>query len=134
MISSDTIEGRIEELEHERLRLSKKMEALETRRVEISGALTEMWKWLDTVKGSEGYGQTTWDGKVKVLKLPEFGSPTAIKEHIEKRGLAIDGEDEELVKKIRGQKARERSKRAIHIMDGQSPFIEEEDNDGRLPD
>ena len=134
MITSDTLERRIEELEHERLRLAKEMENLETRRVEIRGAITEMWKWLDTVKDAEGYGQTTWDGKAKVLKLPEFGSPAAVREAIENRGLAIDGEDEELVKKIRGQKARERSKRAIHIMDGQSPFIEEEDNDGRLPD
>ena len=134
-MNSDVIEWRIEELEHERLRLSKEIEKIETRRVEIRGGIAEMWKWLDTVKGAEGYGNTTFDGKAKVLKLPVFGTPAAIKEAIETRDTAIDGEDEELVKEIRTVKARERSQRAIDIMDGKSPFIEsEEDDDGRLPD
>ena len=134
MMNSDVIEWRIEELEHERIRLAKDIGKLETRRVEIRGAITEMWKWLDTVKGAEGYGNTTFDGKAKVLKLPVFGTAEAIRDAIENRGLAVDGEDQELVKEIRTAKARERSKRAIKIMDGKSPFIEDDSDGSRLPD
>ena len=115
------IEFRIEELEHEILRTQDKIDGLEKRKTEIKGAIAELWKWLDTVKDAQGYGQVTFDGKSKVLKLPTLGSPEAIKDAIENRDKAVDGEDEELVKEIRANKARERSKRAIEILDGKSP-------------
>ena len=63
-----------------------------------------------------------------------FGTAEAIRDAIENRGLAVDGEDQELVKEIRTAKARERSKRAIKIMDGKSPFIEDDSDGSRLPD
>jgi len=114
----DIIEFRIQELEHERVRLAQQMDKLEDRRREIKGAIAEMWKWFDTVKDAKGYGQTTWDGKAKVLKVPVFGSPDAIKQGIENRETAIDGEDHELVAKIRMDKARGQSRKLIKEMDG----------------
>ncbi len=127
MTDVDIIEFRIQELEYVRARLQAEIDALEERRKETKGAIAEMWKWHDTLKDSQGYGKTTFDGKAKVLKLPTLGSPAAVKAEIENRALAIDGEDEELVKKIRAKKGRERSKRAIEIMDGKSPHKEDED-------
>ena len=126
-MNPDIIEFRIEELEHERLRLADEIDKMEERRREIRGAITEMWKWHDTVKDAEGYGQTTFDGKSKVLKLPTLGSPEAIKDAIENRGTAIGGEDEELAGKVRMDKAQHESKKLINLMDGKSPFVEEED-------
>jgi len=127
MTDVDVIEFRIQELEYERARLQAKIDALEVRRTEIKGAIAEMWKWHDTVKGAQGYGKTTFDGESKVLKLPTLGSPAAVKAEIENRALAIDGEDEELVKKIRATKARGRSQRVLEIMDGNSPHKEKDD-------
>jgi prefoldin subunit 5 len=115
------IEFRIEELEHEILRTQDKIDKLEKKKTEIKGAIAEMWKWHDTVKDAQGYGQITFDGKSKVLKLPELGSPEAIKNAIENRREAIDGEDEKLVQKIRTEKMRGRSQRAIDLMDGEGP-------------
>lgn len=134
MTDVDIIEFRIQELEYVRARLQAEMDALEERRTELKGAIAEMWQWHDTAKDSQGYGKTTFDGKSKVLKLPTAGSPTAIKDEIENRALAIDGEDEELVKKIRATKGRERSKRAIEIMDGHSPHKDESDDGTRRSD
>ena len=126
-MNPDIIEFRIEELEHERLRLADEIDKMEERRREIRGAIKEMWKWHDTVKDAGGYGQMTFDGKSKVLKLPTLGSPEAIKDAIENRGTAIDGEDEELAGKVRMDKAQHESKKLINLMDGKSPFVEEED-------
>ncbi len=116
----DTLEKRIQELEHEIIRTQDKIDRLEERKREIRGAIAEMWRWHETVKEPQEYGRITFDGKKKVLKLPTLGSPAAIKEEIENRDRAIDGEDEELVKKIRTDKARQRSKRAIEVMDGKN--------------
>ena len=126
-MNPDIIEFRIEELEHERLRLADEIDKLDERRKEIRGAIKEMWKWHDSVKDAGGYGQTTFDGKSKIMKLTTLGSPEAIKDAIENRGTAIDGEDEELAGKIRMDKAQHESKKLINLMDGKSPFIEEED-------
>jgi hypothetical protein len=117
-VDADIIEFRIEELEHERKRLADEMDKLEKRRIEIRGAITEMWKWHDTVKDAQGYGQTTFDGKSKVLKLPTLGSPTLIKEAIENRGTAIDGETEEEAGKVRMNRAQHDSAKLIRLMDG----------------
>jgi len=103
-MNSDIIEFRIDELEHEILRAQGEIDRLEERKIEIKGAIREMWRWHDTVKDSTGYGQITFDGKSKVLKLPVLGSPEAISEAIKDRGKAIDGEDEELVRKVRTEK------------------------------
>jgi len=123
----DIIEFRIQELEHEIKRTQDKIDRLEERKREIKGAIAEMWRWHDTVKEPQEYGRITFDGKKKILKLPTLGSPAAIKEEIENRELAIDGEDEELVRKIRTDKARQRSKRAIEVMDGNSPGRESDE-------
>lgn len=128
-MDADIIETRIQELEHERKRLQKEMDDLERRRGEIRGAITELWKWLDTVKDAQGYGQTTFDGKAKVLKLPTLGSPELIKDAVENRGSAIDGEDKELAAKVRMDRAQHESNKLVRKMDKQSPFIEE-DTDG----
>ena len=120
-MDSDTIEFRIEELEHERKRLQKEKDDLERRRVEIRGAISELWKWLDTVKDAQGYGRTSFDGKAKVMKLPTLGSPELIKDAIENRGTAIDGEDEQLASDVRMDRAQHDSKRLIKLMDGKSP-------------
>jgi hypothetical protein len=117
-VDADIIEFRIQELEHERLRLAEEMDKLEDRRKEIQGAITELWKWLDTVKDAQGYGQTTFDGKARVLKLPELGSAQAIKDAIENRGTAIEGEDEELAAKVRMDRAQHDSAKLIRLMDG----------------
>ena len=121
MMDSDVIEYRIEELEHERNRLQTEIDKLEERRKEIRGAITEMWKWHDTVKDAQGYGRTTFDGKSKVLKLPTLGSPELIKDAIEDRETAIDGEDKRLAGEIRLDRARHETKKLIRMMDGQSP-------------
>ena len=126
-MNPDIIEFRIDELEHEILRVQDEIDKLEKRKIEIKGAIREMWKWHDTEKDATGYGQITFDGKSKVLKLPVLGSPEAISDAIRNRGTAIDGEDEDLVRKIRTEKMRDRSQRAIKIMDGKSP--EEEDGE-----
>ena len=126
-MDADIIEFRIEELEHERKRLNEEIGKLEERRKEIRGGIAELWKWLDTVKDAQGYGQITFDGKSKVLKLPTLGSPAAIKDAIENRGTAIDGEDEKLAGEVRMDKAQHESAKLIHLMDGKSPFVEEED-------
>ena len=126
-MNPDIIEFRIDELEHERRRLNSEIDKLEERRKEIRGAIKEMWKWHESVKDAGGYGQITFDGKSKVLKLPTLGSPAAIKDAIDNRGTAIDGEDEELAGKVRMDKAQHESKKLINLMDGKSPFIEEED-------
>ena len=120
----DIIEFRIQELEHEIARTQDKIDRLEERKREIHGAKKEMWRWHDTMKDTQEYGRITFDGEKKVLKLPTLGSPAAIKDAVENRALAIDGEDEELVIKIRTDKARLRSKKAIERMDGESPFME----------
>jgi len=116
----DILEKRIQELEHEILRTQDKIDRLEERKREIQGAIKEMWRWHETVKEPQEYGRITFDGEKRVLKLPTLGSPAAIKEEIENRDRAIDGEDEELVTKIRTDKARQRSKRAIEVMDGKN--------------
>ena len=126
-MDADIIEFRIEELEHERKRLNEEIEKLEERRKEIRGGIAELWKWLDTVKDAQGYGQTTFDGKSKVMKLPTLGSPEAIKDAIKNRGTAIDGEDEKLAGEVRMDKAQHESAKLIRLMDGKSPFVEEED-------
>lgn len=131
MINADVIEFRIDELEHEVKRTQDKIDDLERRKVEIKGSIKEMWRWHDTVKEPQEYGQIAFDGKKKVLKLPTLGSPAAIRDAIENRELAIDGEDEELVRKIRTDKARLRSKRAIEVMDGNSPDKEDDERTQR---
>ena len=123
-MDSDVIEFRIEELEHERKRLQKDMDDLERRRVEIRGAISELWKWHDTVKDAQGYGRTTFDGKAKITKLPTLGSPELIKDAIENRGTAIDGETEEEAGDIRMDRAQHDSAKLVRKMDGKSPFLE----------
>lgn len=127
-MDADIIETRIKELEHERKRLANEMDKLEERRKEIRGAITEMWKWHDTVKDAQGYGQTTFDGKAKILKLPTLGSPELIQDAIENRGSAIDGEDKELAAKVRMDRAQHESNKLARKMDGKSPFVEEKDD------
>jgi len=122
----EVIQLRIEELEHEILRAQTDIDKLEKRKIEIKGGIREMWRWLDTLKDSQGYGNVTFDGKAKVMKLPTLGSPEAIKDAIENRGTAIDGEDEELAFDVRMDRARHNSKWLIEQMDGESPFYEEE--------
>jgi len=102
-------------------RTQDKIDRLEERKREIKGAIAEQWRWHDTVKDISGYGHLQFDGKSKVLKLPTLGSPAAIKEAIEDREKAIDGEDEAKVVEIRTDKARGRSQRFIDAMDGRSP-------------
>ena len=126
-MDSDTIEFRIQELEHEIKRARDEKDKLDKRITEIRGAIAEMWRWHDTVKDAHGYGRTTFDGKVRVLKLPELGSPELIKDAIENRGTAIDGEDEELAAKVRMDRAQHESKRLLKLMDGVSPFVEDEE-------
>ena len=128
-MDADIIEFRIQELEHERLRLAKEMDILEDRRKEIQGGITELWKWHETVKDAQGYGRTTFDGKAQVMKLPVLGSKELIKDAIENRGTAIDGEDKEKAEDVRMDRAQHDSKRLIRLMDKQSPFIED-NNDG----
>jgi len=127
-MDADIIETRIQELEHERKRLANEIDKLEERRTEIRGAIKEQWKWHDTVKDAQGYGQTTFDGKAKILKLPTLGSPELIQDAIENRGSAIDGEDKELAAKVRMDRAQHESSKLVRKMDGKSPFVEEEDD------
>ncbi len=121
MTDIDIVEFRIGELQHEILRAQEEIDKLEKRKTEIKGAIAELWKWHETLKESTGYGQLQYDGTSKVLKLPVLGSPQAIKDAIEDRGRAIDGEDDEKVKEIRMDKMRSRSKRLIKLMDGRGP-------------
>ena len=131
----EVIQVRIEELEHEVLRAQDEIDKLEKRKIEIKGAVREMWRWLDTLKDAQGYGKITFDGKTKVMKLPTLGSPEAIKHAIENRGTAIDGEDEELAFEVRMDRARHNSKWLIEKMDGESPFNDKEtDSTGTEPD
>ena len=124
-MDADIIEFRIQELEHERLRLAKEMDILENRRKEIQGGINELWKWHETVKDAQGYGRTTFDGKAQVTKLPTLGSKELIRDAIENRGTAIDGEDEELASDVRMDRAQHDSKRLIRLMDKKSPDAEE---------
>lgn len=117
-MDAEIIEFRIEELEHEIKRAQDEKDKLDKRITEIRGAIKEMWKWHDTVKDAQGYGQTTFDGKARVLKLPELGSAQAIKDAIENRGTAIEGEDEELAAKVRMDRAQHDSAKLIRLMDG----------------
>ena len=117
-MDSDIIEFRIQELEHEIKRIEKEMDKLEQRRVEVQGAVKEMWKWHETVKDSSGYGQTTFDGKSRVLKLPELGSKENIKDAIENRGTAQGGEDTKLVEDVRLDRAQYESQKLIRLMHG----------------
>ena len=124
-MDADIIEFRIEELEHERKRLRAEMDKLQERRKEIRGAITELWKWHDTVKDAQGYGRTTFDGKAKITKLPTLGSLELIKDAIENRGTAIDGETEEEAGAIRMDRAQHDSDKLIRKMDGKSPIENE---------
>ena len=117
-MDSDIIEFRIQELEHEIKRIEKEMDKLEQRRVEVQGAVKEMWKWHETVKDSSGYGQTTFDGKSRILKVPELGSKENIKDAIENRGTAQGGEDTKLVEDVRLDRAQYESQKLIRLMDG----------------
>ncbi len=46
----EVIQVRIEELEHEVLRAQDEIDKLEKRKIEIKGAVREMWRWLDNLK------------------------------------------------------------------------------------
>ena len=128
----ETLEYRVDELEYERLQISKKIKELEMRKERISGKLEEIWDMIDGYKEGEGYGRTTLEGGVRVLKLPVIGSEKGIHDALKGELRAGGGEDEKTARAYRKKKQRDDCQMAVNVMDGMSPDKKGGEDDWKL--
>ena len=117
----ESLEYRIDELEYQKLMISKKIKALEIERNKIRGKIEEIWEQIDGYKEENEYGRLTLDGGVKVLKLPVIGSEKGIQEALKGELKAGGGEDKETTRKYRRDKHRRDAQMAANVMDGMAP-------------
>jgi hypothetical protein len=125
----ESLEYRLDELEYQKLQITKKIKELEIQRNKIRGKIEEIWDMIDGYKEKNEYGHTTLEGGVRVLKLPVIGSEKGIQEALKGELAAGGGEDEKTARKYRRDKQRDDAQMAANVMDGMSPK-EKGDEDG----
>jgi hypothetical protein len=128
----ESLEYRVDELEYQKLMITKKIRQLEFEKDKIRGKLEEVWDMIDGYKEKNEYGYSTLEGDVRVLKLPVIGSEKGIEEALSGKVAAGGGEDLETTRKYRKKKHREDAEMAANVMDGMNPEFSEEDEGWKL--
>ena len=117
----ESLEYRVDELEYQKLMISKKIKQLEIERTKIRGKLEEIWDQIDGYKEENEYGRLTLEGGVKVLRLPVIWSEKGIQDALKGELAAGGGEDVETTRKYRRDKHRRDAQMAANVMDGMNP-------------
>jgi len=128
----ESLEYRVDELEYQKLQISKKIKMLEYEKAKIRGKLEEVWDMIDGYKEANEYGHTTLEGGVKVLKLPVIGSDKGIQDALKGEVAAGGGEDLETAKRLRHIKHRADAQMAATVMDGMSPDTKGDEDGWKL--
>lgn len=128
-MNRESIELRIDELNVQKKTLVKKALDLKKRIEHIDGAIDEMWKWHESWEEKGEYGYRTLEDGVRVMKVPKFKTQEEMQQALEGKEAAIGGVDKKFTMRARESRARADGQQAVDVLDGKSPFYEEE-NDG----
>ena len=120
-MNMESLEYRVDDLEYQRLQVTKEIKLLEQKKERIRGKLEEVWAMIDGYKEKNEYGYSTLEGDVRVLKLPTIGSDLGIHEALKGELRAGEGESLKEVKAFRLQKHKDDAQMAVNVMDGMSP-------------
>ena len=126
-MNMESLEYRVDDLEYQRLQITKEIKLLEQKKERIRGKLEEVWAMIDGYKEKNEYGYSTLEGDVRVLKLPTIGSDLGIEEALQGELRAGEGESLKEVKAFRLQKHKDDAQMAVNVMDGMSPETDEDD-------
>ena len=118
----ESLEARIDELEFEKRKLRKKIEALKRTEDELRGRIKEIWEQIDSWKEIGEFGTLTREGDARVFKLPVFGNEKDVANALAGGEAGPQGESLAEVKQAREQKGKSDGQQAVDIMDGQSPL------------
>jgi hypothetical protein len=128
----ESLEYRVDELEYQKLIITKKIAQLEFEKDKIRGKLEEVWDMIDGYKEKNEYGYATLEGGVRVLKLPVIGSEKGIEEALSGKVVAGGGEDLETTRKHRKKKHRDDAQMAANVMDGMNPDVKGDEDGWKL--
>lgn len=113
----DVIEKRIQVLEAYKDKLDEKLAVLNRERVEIEGAIKEVWRFHEKNLEVHEFGGISYDGRNKIYKLPKFGSPEAVEEGIKTRLDAQADGDAEFAHQVRVARGKYDAQRAVDRID-----------------
>ena len=126
-MNRESIELRIDELNVQRKVLIRKARDLKKRIDRVDGRIEEMWHWLESHEEKGEFGYRSLEDGVRVMQVPKFKTQEEIQRALEGKEAAIGGVEKKVTLQAREQRAREDAQRAINVLDGNSPYEEEED-------
>ena len=129
-MNRESIELRIDELNVQRKVLIRKALDIKKRIHEVDGRIAERWDELEAYEEKGEFGYRSLENGVRVMKVPEYKTQAEIQQALEGKEAAIGGVEKKVTLQAREARASEDAQRAINVLDGNSPF-EEEDVDNR---
>jgi len=130
-VNRESIELRIDELNVQKKVLIRKALDLKKRIERTEGAIAEMWEWHKSWKDVGEYGYRSLEGGTRVLKVPQFKTQQEMQAALEGKETAIGGIDKKFVVRARENRARHDAQQAVDVLDGKSPYEEEDGDDNR---
>ena len=133
-MNRESIELRIDELNVRKKVLLMKYKDLKNEITKVEGRIEEMWDQLEAWQDKGGYGHRSVEGDVRVMKVPKFKTMDEMQSALEGKPAAKGGFDEKTTLRAREARARFDAQQAVDVLDGNSPYNEDEDASNREAD